>query len=422
MTQQTFVIVGGGLAGAKAAQTLRKEGFEGRIHLVSAESERPYERPPLSKDYLTGTAERESIFVHGPDWYDEHEVDLRLDSRVVDLDPTGHELTLDNGDRLGYDKLLLSTGAAARRLPGTDLDGVYYLREVQDADRLRAALTGGGHRVAVVGAGWIGMEVAAAARGHGNEVAIVAPQPVPLRSALGDELGSMFAELHRDQGVELRLGTGVREFSSSGGRITGLVTDAGDVLPADMVVLGVGTQPNVRLAEHAGLTIDNGVVVDQSLVTSHPDIYAAGDVASAYHPLLGRHLRVEHWATALHGGPTAARSMLGQHVVYDRIPYFYTDQYDLGMEYSGYVEPGGYDQLVYRGDLPGRRFIAFWLSARRVVAGMNVNTWDVTDAIQNLIRTAQPVDADLLADQDIPLDGMSSRVAATAYAYEHDLL
>ncbi len=188
--------------------------------------------------------------------------------------------------------------------------------------------------------------------------------------------------------------------------VTGLVTETGETLAADIVVVGVGAQPNVGLAENAGLTIDNGIVADEAMRTCDPDIYVAGDVANTYHPLLGRHLRVEHWANALHGGPAAARSMLGQHVGYDPVPYFYTDQYDLGMEYSGHVEPGGYDQLVYRGDRPGRQFIAFWLKAGRVVAGMNVNVWDVTPAIEHLIRSEEPADVDQLTDQDIPLDAL----------------
>jgi 3-phenylpropionate/trans-cinnamate dioxygenase ferredoxin reductase subunit len=406
MAQQTFLIIGGGLAGAKAAQTLREDGFGGRIQLVGAEPERPYERPPLSKGYLTGADERDSVFVHGPGWYDQHAVELQLGSPAMDLDPAGHQVTLGTGERLGYDKLLLATGSSARRLAGTDLEGVFYLRDVQDADRLRAALTVGGRSVAVVGAGWIGMETAAAARGHGNEVTVVDPQPVPLRAALGDELGRMFAELHRDHGVTTRLGAGVREFTSSDGAVTGLVTDAGETLSADVVVVGVGAVPNVQFAANAGLTVDNGIVVDQALRSSHPDVYAAGDVANSYHPLLGRHLRVEHWANALHGGPAAARSMLGQNVTYDRVPYFYTDQYDLGMEYSGYVEPGSYDQIVYRGDRPGRTFIAFWLSAGRVLAGMNVNVWNVTTAIQDLIRAGKAVDPEQLSDPDIPLEAL----------------
>ncbi|WP_119730157.1 NAD(P)/FAD-dependent oxidoreductase [Thermomonospora amylolytica] len=402
---ETFVIVGAGLAGAKAAQTLREEGFTGRIQLVGAETERPYERPPLSKAYLTGAAERDTAYVHPAAWYDEQDVELITGNAARSLDVAAHEVTLDGGERLRYDRLLLTTGASPRRLPvpGADLDGVHYLRRIQDADRLRAALTGGGRRVVVIGGGWIGLETAAAARGHGNEVTIVEPQPTPLRAALGEELGQMFADLHRDNGVDLRTGTGVRELAGHDGRVTAVVTDGGERLPADLVIVGVGVRPDTELAESAGLEVDDGIVVDEALRTSAPDIYAAGDVANAYHPLLGRRLRVEHWANALNGGPAAARSMLGRHVVYDRVPYFYTDQYDLGMEYSGHAGPGGYDRLVYRGDRRGRRFIAFWLSGGRVVAGMNVNMWDVTGDIQALIRSAAPVDPQRLANTDVPL-------------------
>jgi 3-phenylpropionate/trans-cinnamate dioxygenase ferredoxin reductase subunit len=280
---------------------------------------------------------------------------------------------------------------------------VRYLREARDADRLRTALMGGGRRVVIIGGGWIGLEVAAAARDHGNDVTVVESQQTPLRTALGDELGGMFADLHREHGVDLRLGTRVRELIGSGDHVTGVVTDEGVQLPADLAVVGVGVRANVDLAEAAGLSVDNGIVVDQAMCSSDPDVYAAGDVANAYHPLLGRHLRVEHWANALHGGPAAARSMLGLHVSYDDVPYFFTDQYDLGMEYSGHVGAGGYDQIIYRGDRSNRQFIAFWLDAGRVVAGMNVNYWDVTSDIQDLIRNAGTVDPDRLADPDTPL-------------------
>jgi 3-phenylpropionate/trans-cinnamate dioxygenase ferredoxin reductase subunit len=288
-------------------------------------------------------------------------------------------------------------------VPGAGLNGVHYLREARDADQLRTALIGGGRRVVIIGGGWIGLEVAAAARGHGNDVTVVESQQTPLRTALGDELGGMFAGLHREHGVDLRLSTRVRELVGSGDHVTGIVTDEGVDVPADLVVVGVGVRPDVDLAEAAGLTVDNGIVVDQGMRGSDPDVYAAGDVANAYHPLLGRHLRVEHWANALHGGPAAARSMLDRHVSYDAVPYFFTDQYDLGMEYSGHVDGGGYDQIVYRGDRGNRQFIAFWLDRGRVLAGMNVNVWDVTSDIQDLIRHAATVDTDRLADPDIPL-------------------
>ncbi len=260
-----------------------------------------------------------------------------------------------------------------------------------------------GAPVAVIGAGWIGLETAAAARGYGAPVAVVEPQPTPLYGALGPELGQVFADLHRGNGVDLRVGSGVTEIRGSGGRVTGVITREGDELPAQTVVVGVGIRPNTELAEAAGLDVDNGILTDHALRTSDPDIFAAGDVANSYNPLVGKRLRVEHWANALNGGPAAARSMLGQDVVYDRVPYFFTDQYDLGMEYSGYAVPGEYDQVIYRGDLSTREFIAFWLSGGRVLAGMNVNVWDVTGPIQDLIRSGKPVDVDRLQDPAIPL-------------------
>jgi 3-phenylpropionate/trans-cinnamate dioxygenase ferredoxin reductase component len=404
-SQQTFLIIGAGLAGARAAQTLREEGFTGRIQLVGAETEPPYERPPLSKTYLTGVAGRDTLYVHEPSWYDEQDVELRLGVRATGLDTAAHQVVLGPGERLRYDKLLLATGSSPRRLtaPGADLYGVHYLRQVQDADRLRHALTGGGKRVVVVGGGWIGLEVAAAARGYHNKVTVVEPQPAPLRAALGDELGTMFADLHREHGVDMRLSTRVQQLTGSHHHVTSVLTDRGDELPADLAIVGVGVRPNVELAERAGLRVADGIIVDQALRSSDPDVYAAGDIANAYHPLLGRHLRVEHWANALHGGPAAAHSMLGQQVSYDRIPYFYTDQYDLSMEYSGHAGSGDYDRLVCRGDRRSRKFIAFWLTGGRVVAGMNVNVWDVTSDIEELIRSGEPVDPDRLADPDVPL-------------------
>jgi 3-phenylpropionate/trans-cinnamate dioxygenase ferredoxin reductase subunit len=404
-TEQTFVIVGASLAGAKAAETLRADGFAGRIVLVGDEKERPYERPPLSKGYLLGTDEREKVFVHKPGWYQEHAVDLRLGTLVTGIDRAAHEVEVAGGERLGYDKLLLATGSVVRRLPvpGGDAEGVLYLRRLEDSERISAAIgSGEGRRIVVIGGGWIGLEVASAARQRGAAVTLVEVLGLPLQRVLGDELAGVFADLHREHGVDLRLATGTREIRASGER-SAVVLNDGTELVADAVIVGVGIAPATALAEAAGLMVDNGVLVDAALRTSDPDIYAAGDVANAFHPVYGERIRVEHWANALNGGPAAARSMLGQDVVYDRIPYFYSDQYDLGMEYSGHAGPGRYDQVVYRGDVPGREFVAFWLRDGRVVAGMNVNVWDVTDAIQDLVRLARPVDPDKLADPAVPL-------------------
>jgi 3-phenylpropionate/trans-cinnamate dioxygenase ferredoxin reductase component len=402
--QEPFVIVGGGLAGAKAAETLRAEGFDGPVVLIAAEPETPYERPPLSKQYLLGSAPRDSALVHDKDWYVQHDVDLRTSIRATRLDVAGHRLEVETGEDLGYAKLLLATGSSARRLPvpGADLDGVRYLRTLADADRLLDDISGGGRRVVIVGAGWIGLEVAAAARHHGNAVTVLEPQPTPLHVALGSEMGSVFARLHRDHGVDLFTDTTVREFRGTAGRVTAVATDRHAGLPADIVVVGIGAVPNVELAAAAGLEVHDGVVADHALRTSAPDVLAAGDVASAFHPLYGRYVRVEHWANALNQGPAAARSMLGQDVTYDRVPYFYTDQYDLGMEYSGLAGPA--DTLVRRGDPGGGAFIAFWVADGRVTAGMNVNVWDVTEPIQQLIRSRREVQPARLADPDTPLE------------------
>jgi 3-phenylpropionate/trans-cinnamate dioxygenase ferredoxin reductase subunit len=404
-----YVIVGASLAGAKAAQALREQGFGGPVVLIGEENERPYERPPLSKEYLIGKAEREKVYVHPASWYADNDVELRLGVQVTGIDPAAREVVLADGSRLGYGRLLLTTGAAPRRLPvpGADHDGVLTLRRVDDSDRIKDALKSAS-RIAVIGAGWIGLEITAAARQAGVEVTILEAAELPLLRVLGPEVAQVFAGLHRENGVDLRFGVQVSEITSAGGQVRGVRLADGGLVEADAVIVGIGASPNSQLAEAAGLRTDNGVVVDAGLRSSAPDIYAAGDVANAYHPVLGKHIRVEHWANALNQPAVAARSMLGQDVAYDRVPYFYTDQYDLGMEYSGYVEPGGYDQVVFRGDVPGREFIAFWLSGGRVLAGMNVNVWDVNEMVQALVRDGQPVDATRLADSSVPLDQVAN--------------
>jgi 3-phenylpropionate/trans-cinnamate dioxygenase ferredoxin reductase component len=402
---QAFVVVGGGLAGGKAVETLREEGFTGPVVLVTAEEELPYERPPLSKGYLLGKEPRDQAYVHDRDWYDQRSVELRLGTRVVAIDRSAQEVEVDGGGRLAYERLLLATGSAVRRLdvPGAGLDGVLYLRELRDADRIRTVLEGRG-RVAVVGGGWIGLEVAAAARTYGCDVTLLEAAPLPLLGVLGEEVGRVFADLHREHGVDLLLSTGVAELVGEGGRVTGLVTDGDRRVAADAVVVGIGVRPLTDLADSAGLEVDDGVLVDQSLRTSDPSIFAAGDVANAYNPLLGRRVRVEHWANALHGGPAAARAMLGQDVVYDRLPYFFSDQYDLGMEYVGQPAPGEVDRVVLRGDVAGRAFQAFWLSGGRIVAGMHANLWDEgIDPVKALVAERVEVDPDRLTDAGVPL-------------------
>src|SRR4051794_7683569 len=403
-----FVVVGAGLAGAKAVETLRDEGFEGAIDLVGDEREYPYERPPLSKDYLLGKQPREGALVHDGDWYAKHDVTLHLGTRATRLDLSDHRIELKGGASLDFDKLLLATGSSPRklRIPGNELDGVFYLRRIEHTDALISALSGGGQKVVFIGGGWIGLEVASAARTYQNEVTIIEPQNTLLEGPLGPELGGMFPDLHREHGVRLLLGDSVEEIKGTDGKVSAVVTKSGETVAADVVVVGIGARPNVELAEDAKLDVDNGVLVDAALQTSHPDVYAAGDIANVFNPLFGRRIRVEHWANALNSGPLAARSMLGQSVSYDRVPYFFTDQYDLGMEYSGDIGPDGYDNVVYRGDPSTREFIAFWTKDGRVLAGMNVNVWDVTDDVQALIKSKKPIDAARLADKNVPLSDL----------------
>ena len=395
----TFVIVGASLAGAKAAETLRDEGFDGQVVLLGAELERPYERPPLSKGYLLGNDERESVYVHLAGWYAEHDIDLRAGVTVTGIDRAASAVLTSDDAIVPYDKLLLTTGASPRRLsfPGSDRDEVLYLRTVADSDRLRAAFQPG-TRVVVAGAGWIGLETTAAARSSDCQVTVLEPQPGALHDQLGPELGAVFADLHRAHGVQFRFGERAEEF-----RPGLVITSAGAEVPADLLVVGIGAAPNDQLAAAAGLEVGNGVLTDEALRTSDENIFAAGDAANSFHPMLGRQVRVEHWANALNGGPAAARSMLGQPVVYDPVPYFYSDQYDLGMECAGLPSHGTYDEIAYRGDRAGLEFIAFWLSRGRVVAGMNVNVWDVNDDIQALIRSARQVDLSRLTNPEIPL-------------------
>ncbi|MEW2181264.1 FAD-dependent oxidoreductase [Streptomyces sp. NPDC005406] len=413
---RTFVIVGGGLAGAKAAETLRAEGFSGRVILIGDERDHPYERPPLSKGYLGGKEDRDSVFVHETAWYAGADIELHLGQPVTALNRDARSVELGDGTVIHYDKLLLATGAEPRRLdiPGTDLAGVHHLRRLAHADRLRNVLAAlgrdNGHLV-IAGAGWIGLEVAAAARGYGAEVTVVEPEATPLLRVIGPELGQIFTDLHSDHGVRFHFGGRLTEIVGQDGMVLAVRTDDGEEHPAHDVLAAIGAAPRAALAEAAGLEIapreqGGGVAVDASLRTSDPHIYAAGDVANVAHPLLGTRLRVEHWANALNSGPAAARAMLGQDVAYDRVPYFFSDQYDLGLEYSGWAPPGSYDQVVIRGDAGKREFIAFWLKDHKVLAGMNVNVWDVTETVQELIRAGQPVDPDALADPSVPLESL----------------
>jgi 3-phenylpropionate/trans-cinnamate dioxygenase ferredoxin reductase component len=403
---QTHVIVGAGHAGGKAAEALREEGFDGRIVLIGEEPEQPYERPPLSKDYLRGESPRKKARLHADGFYGDQQIELRTENTVERIDTEAREVVVD-GERIGYDRLLLATGAEPRRLsvPGSDLDGIHYLRDLSDADAIAARLDRGG-RVVVIGAGWIGAEVAASARQKGLDVTIVHHGRLPLEHVLGHEVGEIYADIHRDHGVELVSGAAVDRFEGGDGEVR--VRLAGGItLESDFVVVGIGVEPRTELADGAGLAVENGILVSERLESSVGGVFAAGDVANAYHPFYGRRLRVEHWANALNQPTTAAQAMLGKPASYERLPYFFSDQYDVGMEYSGYATD--WDEVVLRGRPDEREFIAFWLDGGRVVAGMNVNVWDVNEQIQALIRSRQLVATVRLRDPEISLEELTEK-------------
>ncbi len=416
MAVEDIVIVGGGLAGATAAKTLRAEGFGGPVTLIAAEPHVPYQRPPLSKGYLMGRSADEVLPVVPAEWYADNDVSLRLGSFVTRLDPAGGAggaggaVELSDGSTLAYASVLLATGARPRTvpLPGSGLEGVSSFRTVEDSRRLRSALSAGGRKVVMVGSGWIGMELAAAATAYGNTVTLLGLEDVPLSAAIGPELGRFFRSVHEGNGVRFRLPASATEITGTAGVVTGVRTDAGELLPADLVVIAVGVLPDTALAEAAGIDVRNGILTDAAIRTSAAGVFAAGDVANALHPFTGEHHRSEHWFNALSGGKVAARGMLGLDAAHDTVPYFFTDQFDISMEYSGFPSLVSSPPIV-RGTLKDRKFIAFWQRGGRVVAGMSVN-WPRTatpgaqKSIKALISARSVVDARLLGDASVPLD------------------
>ncbi|MFN8193786.1 MAG: FAD-dependent oxidoreductase [Nocardioidaceae bacterium] len=399
---QRVVIVGGGLAGAHAAETLREQGFDGRVTIVGAEPHLPYERPPLSKGLLLGSDEPDSVFVHDQQWYDDQRVTLRTGTRATAIHLDAREVALDDGTRLPYDRLLLATGAQPRHLPMADESGadIAYLRTLDDSRALLAGLSGS---LLVIGAGWIGLEVASAARQAGAEVTVVESAPAPLSAVLGPELADVVASLHREHGVDLRTSTGVESIEHADGRTVVRLSDGAELHP-DRILVAIGAVPDDALAAAAGLATDKGVLVNAGLRTSDPHVWAAGDVAQHDHPTHGR-IRVEHWDTAIQHGKHAARGMLGDEAPYTQEPYFFTDQYDLGMEYVGNPGPDGYDEVVVRGDRESRVLTALWLRRGTVVAGMHLNDWDAIDPIRAWVgheATAELRDTSV-ALGDVPL-------------------
>lgn len=403
-----MVIIGGGLTGATAAQTLRDEGYEGTITIVADEAQIPYQRPPLSKGFLAGKEGEDALLPLPASWYPEKNVTVLTGTSATAIDPATHTITLTDGTALAYDKALIATGAAPRHIPftGVELAGVHTFRTWADALALKELLSGGGKNLVMIGSGWIGMEIAATARELGNEVTLLGLEEVPLSVAIGNTLGAVFQKRHEEAGVKFVLPASAAEIRGSNGHVSEVLTTTGQRLLADVVIVAVGVAPNTALASDAGLAINNGIEVSASLQTSDSDIFAAGDVANALHPVTGQYARSEHWANAIASGKVAAKSMLGLPAALADIPYFYTDQFDLGMEYSGYAALTKDAEIVVRGSLESREFVAFWVLGGRVVAGMNVNVWDVQDAIKELISSRRIVDTQALADPQTPFEAI----------------
>ena len=397
----TLAIVGGGLAGAKAAEAARGAGYDGRIVLVSEEAHPPYERPPLSKSVLRGEDRPDSTAVHPGGYYAEHAIEF-VNRAATGLDPTSRTITFDSGDSIQFTTAVIATGAVPRRLdvPGSDLEGVHYLRTIDDALALADTIRGA-NRIAVIGAGWIGTEVAASARLMGTDVILIDPAPVPLHRVLGEDLGAMFAKLHADHGVALRLGTGVEALTGTD-HVEAVALADSTTHDVDAAIIGIGVLPRTDIVDPAGpIELDNGIKVDERLQTTVDGIYAAGDVANAFHPHYQTHIRVEHWANALNQGTLAGANATGQARSYDRLPYFYSDQYDVGLEYVGRARPG--DTLSIRGDIDSGKFIAAWHNNGTISAAMNVNIWDVVDDLKALISSGRPVDIAKFTNPDVPL-------------------
>jgi 3-phenylpropionate/trans-cinnamate dioxygenase ferredoxin reductase component len=387
MTPAPIVVVGGGLAAGTLVTQLRERGHDGEVVLVTDEAHAPYERPPLSKDLLLGKAEPSDAAVHEDAWYAEHDVDLRTSTRATAVD-LAEQRVQAGGDWLTYDALVLATGSRARHLPLADDSGVpvFYLRTLDESLALRDRLTDGA-RLGIVGGGWIGLEVASAARQRGADVTLLETLDLPLLRVLGPEVAQVFADLHREHGVDLHTGVQVTGIASRADGATVALGD-GSSYDVDALVVGVGIQPNVELGEAAGLVVENGIRTDALLQTSDPHVHAIGDVANADHPVLGFPLRVEHWDTAIKHGEALAATLTGTPTEADALPYFFTDQYDLGIEYVGHPGPDGYDRVVLTGDVPGRVFRAWWLRGDRVVAGMHANDWDAIEEIRGRVGTS----------------------------------
>ena len=401
MSNETFVIVGAGHAGGRAAQALRAAGFEGRVVLVGEERHIPYERPPLSKELIVTDAGLEKVRLHEADWYAEQNIELITNNPATEIDPDGHTVTLADGGSIPFTKCMLTTGARVRELPveGADKDGVFYLRTMDDSEAIRARL-GAGTRVVVIGGGFIGLEMAGSACKRGCNVTVLEAADRLMGRSVAPEIGEWFAAMHRDRGVDLRLGVGIERIDGDS-KVSGVALSGGETVPADLIVIGIGIIPNTELAAAAGLTIDNGIVVDAHGQTSHPDIYAAGDVANQPNVFTGRRLRLESYQNAQDQAQAVARNMMGGDEAYEDSLWVWSDQHDVNLQMTGVADQ--WDELVWRGDVDGGSFMVFYLDQGRIVAVNTVNNGREMRPAQRLLQSGKTFTAAQLSDPEVKL-------------------
>jgi 3-phenylpropionate/trans-cinnamate dioxygenase ferredoxin reductase subunit len=407
--RQTFVIVGANLTGGAAVSTLRDQGFDGRIVLIGDEIHPPYERPPLSKGYLRGQESFEDTLLRPREWYEQNDVDLLLGKTASRIDPADRVVEVDDGDRISYDRVLVATGGRNRHLPvpGGDLEGVRYLRTVEDSDAIRSEAQPG-RKAAVVGAGFIGCEVAASLRSLDVEVEVVEIFEVPLVRVVGPEIGRLYESIHRDHGVRFHFDESVERFEGTG-RVEAIVTSKKNRIECDFAVVGVGIRPATEVVEGSGVEVGNGIIVDQFCRTNVDGVYAAGDVANHEHPLFQRQMRVEHWDNALKQGAAAARNMMGTEASFADPHWFWSDQYDVNLQYMGFATE--WDELVVRGSLEDRNFVGFYVKDGIVDAVVGMNRGREVRRAAGVIQSRQPVDTALLRDEDVELKKLSQSLS-----------
>jgi 3-phenylpropionate/trans-cinnamate dioxygenase ferredoxin reductase subunit len=411
MAVKRVVIVGGGGSGDAAAFALRKRGFEGQVTIISADHDRPYDRPYLSKEFLRGEVELPKVFLHDEAEYAAQEIDLQLNRRVTEGSLSERKLALQGGDVIAFDALVLGLGGTPRRLPDAPpAENVLTLRSLRDSQAIREAL-GQSSRLLLIGAGFIGAEVGASARQLGKEVLLIEAAPVPLSRALGEDVGEIYATIHRSRGVDVRTGTTVEKWHANGSRVVGVTLSDGRREEVDLVLQSIGIEPNLDLPKALGLPIDGGGVRVDPALRAADGVYCGGDIAFHPHPVLGRPIRVEHWEVAKNHGRGIAADIVGGDLPYTKLPYFWSDQYDVNLEYRGHAS--GEDRAVWRGNRAGLTFSVFYLRAGLVDAVLSMNDSKTNEVGGKLIEGRRAISESVLADVSVDLNELVPAASAS---------